>query len=323
MDIGMSIIDLPAAGMDTVAEQPLVTAGGSAANCAATVARLGPTVDFTGVVGDDIFSRIIIEDLLSHRVGISGLVTTEGPSALMVALIDSTGQRTFVSARGPAGSALPPDVYLPLLDRASLAHVSGYTFQEKGSRSTALHILEEAHRRGIPTSLDPSPLFPVHFDPRPPWWRKIDYLFPNAGEAQAITGMDSPSDAAGALLDLGVRTVVITMGADGCLLGDETGITHFPAFTKLPVVDTTGAGDGFAGGFLAVILAGGSPRRAARIANLVAASVIAERGGHTGAPSPDQLDRLAEQWGDAHLQETALTLNGRFRAPGVRTGSRT
>ncbi len=307
VDISLRIAGLPTAGTDTTAHHPLVTAGGSAANCAATVARLGIEVDLAARVGNDLFSQIITDDLLTHGVGISGLETTQGPSALVVALIDPRGQRTFVSARGPAAGRLPADCYLPLLDRASLVHVSGYSFQEEGSRATALHLLEEARRRGIPTSLDSSPLFADHFDPESGRLEGIDYLFPNAHEASSLTGASSPEEAALVLMGLGVRTVVITMGADGCLLRDENGVVRFPAIAQWPVVDTTGAGDGFAGGFLAVTLSGGSPRQACRVGNLVAAHVIAQPGGHTGSPSAHDLRRLADRWGDPRLLEAVQT----------------
>ena len=322
VDISMIISDLPAAGLDAAAHDSQVTAGGSAANCAATVARLGPPVELAAKVGDDLFSRIIIEDLISCGVGISGLESTEGPSALVVALIDPQGQHTFVSARGPASGRLPSRRYLPLLDQAKMVHVSGYSFQEEGSRTTALHLLGEARRRGIPTSLDPSPLSAEHFGPRSDWPGGFDYLFPNVHEATAITGTRSPAKAAERLVDRGAGTAVITMGADGCLLGDESGVDHFPAFGEFPVVDTTGAGDGFAGGFLAVILSGGTPRQACRVGNLVAARVIAERGGHTGSPSPDELREAAQRREDPLLREAVRTLTARPRALSGGGGSR-
>ena len=321
VDISMRITNLPSAGMDTAASDPLITAGGSAANCAATVARLGPEVELAAVVGDDLFSEMIINNLVSHGVGISAIETTSGPSAVVMALIDPRGQRTFVSARGPAADPLLSDSYLDILDRAAMVHISGYSFQARGSRSTALHLLREAHRRGIPTSLDPSPLFATHYDPLSKWLGQIDFLFPNAAEATAITGAPSPQDAATALRRLGVGTVVVTMGADGCLLQNDDGTALFPAFPNLPVVDTTGAGDGFAGGFLAVILGGGSPRQACRVGNLVAARVIAERGGHRGAPSVHDLRRLADRWGDAPLQKAVETLISPSRAVSAGTGA--
>ena len=96
--------------------------------------------------------------------------------------------------------------------------------------------------------------------------------------------------------------MAVTMGADGCLLNDEDGVAHFPAVRDFPVVDTTGAGDGFAGGFLAVMDSGGTPRQGCRVGNLVAARVIAEAGGHTAVPSAMELKSMADGLGDRPLQ---------------------
>ena len=104
------------------------------------------------------------------------------------------------------------------------------------------------------------------------------------------------------------------MGAGGCLVHDESGLVHIPAVTEFPVVDTTGAGDGFAGGFLAVTLAGGAPAQAGKVGTLVAALIIAEAGGHTGSPSLDKLRDLAGRLGDEHLQETVEILAATVRA---------
>ena len=317
VDISLRIECLPAAGLDAAAHHPSVTVGGSAANCAATTARLGAGVELVARIGDDLFAQVIVDDLLSHGVGTSGLQVANGPSALVVALIDPHGQRTFISARGPASGRIPDDIYIPLLDEATLVHVSGYAFQDRQSRSTALHLLEQARRRGLSTSVDPSPLFAEHYHPDSGWLDGVDYLFPNTHEATAITGIASPQDAANALRSLGASAVVVTMGADGCLLNDEDGVAHFPAVTEYPVVDTTGAGDGFAGGFLAVTLSGGTPRQGCRVGNLVAALVIAEAGGHSAVPSPGQLRKAADQLGDPQLDRAIEVL----AKPGSQTGS--
>ena len=169
VDIGLGIKDFPTAGLDTAASHQRVTAGGSAANCAVAAARLGVGVDLVARVGDDLFSDLLIGDLERNGVGTSAVERTGGPSALVVALIDSGGQRSFVSSRGPASGPIPPEVYLPRLGEASLAHVSGYSFQDPGSRSVALHLLEEARRRGIPVSLDPSPLFAEDYRTESGW----------------------------------------------------------------------------------------------------------------------------------------------------------
>ena len=205
VDIGLRIEDFPTAGLDTRARHPLLTPGGSAANCAAAAARLGTRVNLVARVGNDLFSHLLTEDLDRHGIGSSAVENTEGPSSLVVALIDPRGQRTFVSARGPASGRIPPEVYLPLLDEASMVHLSGYSFQDPGSRFTALHLLEEARRREITTSLDPSPLLAENYRTELGWLEGIDYLFPNLHEATAITGVSSPEDAARALRGWGAK----------------------------------------------------------------------------------------------------------------------
>ena len=305
VDISLEIESLPGAGLDTAARDPLVTAGGSAANCAAAAAELGSRVDLVARLGDDLFSQIVMDYLLGHGVGTSGVQITKGPSTMVISLVDPEGQRTFVSCRGPASLHIPPDVYLSLLDNASIVHLSGYSFQDLGSRSTALHLLEEARRRGMAVSLDPSPLFAENFDPSNGWLDGIDFFFPNLHEATAITGASSPEDAARSLRSLGVGTVVVTMGSGGCMVNNQDGLLRIPAVTEFPVVDTSGAGDGFAGGFLAVTLSGGSAHQACRVGNLVAARTIARRGAHTGAPSVEVLRQLADRLGDARLSEAA------------------
>ena len=314
VDIGLRIDDFPTPGGDVSASLPRVTAGGSAANCAVSAARLGVGVNLVARMGDDLFSDLLTGDFERDGIGLSAVERTEGQSPLVVALIDPQGQRSFISSRGPASGAIPPETYLSGLSEASIVHLSGYSFQDPGSRSVALHLLEEARRRRVAVSLDPSPLFAENYRPESGWLEEVDFVFPNLREATAITGRSSPGEAARALRGLGAKTVVVTMGADGCLVLDDSGAVRIPAVTEFPVVDTTGAGDGFAGGFLAVTLAGGTPVLAGRLGNLVAALIISERGGHTASPSLDELGDQARSLGDEQLQEAVELLAGAARS---------
>ncbi len=301
-DITMRVSELPAAGLDAVARDPAIKVGGSAANCASVAARLGASANLVARVGDDLFSDIILDHLATGGVGTGGIEVTRGPSALVVTLVEPGGRRTFVSSRGPAAGAVTEDLWMPLLDEASTVHISGYSFQTPGSRSTGLSLLDEARKRGITTSFDPSPLFADHYRTDAGWLEGIDYLFPNSAEATAITGASTPEAAAEALRGLGADTVVITMGAEGCLLSDGEETVRLPAVEMCTVVDTTGAGDGFAGGFLAVRMAGGTRRQAAGLANLVAARVISEVGGHAGCPSLEDLGHIVKTVEDESVQ---------------------
>lgn len=322
MDVSLRIQHLPAAGLDAPASDPMVTAGGSAANCAATASRLGAAVELVTRLGNDLFSKIVRDDLVGHGIGISGIEVSEGPSAVVVALIGPTGQRTFVSARGPASERVPPTAYLPLLAGAAAVHISGYSLQDPGSRTTALDLMEQARRRGIAISLDPSPLFAENFARDAGWLDGVGFFFPNLHEATAITGAADPEKAAETLRGWGVETVAVTMGADGCLVDDGQGVQCIPAFEQFQVADTTGAGDAFAGGFLAVIMAGGTTRLASLVGNYAAARVISQPGGHTATPSVGDLQRFAEGLADPELQEAARLLEvAGGNPPSARSGN--
>jgi sugar/nucleoside kinase (ribokinase family) len=259
-------------------------------------------------LGSDLFSQIVRDDLLESGIGISGIETAEGSSPVVVALIGPEGQRTFVSARGPASGRVHSTAYSGLLKEAAMVHISGYSFQDSGSRATALGLMSQAHHRGIAVSLDPSPLFAENHDPDGGWLDGIGFFFPNLQEATSLTGVPDPEDAIGALRDLGVETVAVTMGADGCLVNDGQRVLYIPAFGEFAVTDTTGAGDAFAGGFLAVTMAGGTTRQACLVGNFAAARVISQPGGHAATPSVRELQRFAERISDPQMQEAARLL---------------
>ena len=286
IDVSLRVERLPDPGLDAAARGPRLTPGGSAANCAAAAARLGARVDLVAAVGDDPFSDLLIEDLDRHGVGTDGVWITPGPSPLVVTLIDPRGQRTFISARGPAALAVPPERFLPLLEDAAIVHLSGYAFQDHGSRSTAHRLRDEARRRRIPVSLDPSPLFAERHRADLGRLGEIHYAFPNLHEAAALTGGSLPGGRRPGPPRPGVGTVVITMGDRGCLLHHGDAFEHVTAVADVPVADTSGAGDAFAGAFLAAVLEGADPSEAASVANRTAARIITEVGGHTAHPSP-------------------------------------
>lgn len=308
VDVSVRIEHLPAAGLDTAAWDPRFAAGGSAANCAATASRLGATVEMVTRLGDDTLSRIVRDDLVGHGIGISGIEVTEGASPVVVVLIGPGGERTLVSARGPASGRVPPSAYLSLLDGAAVVHISGYSLQDPDSRATALDLMSQARRRGIAISLDPSPLFAENFVPDGGRLDGVGFFFPNQHEAAAITGLADPEGAAEALRGLGVGTVAITLEADGCLVNDGGGSRCIPAFREFPVADTTGAGDAFAGGFLAVTVAGGTTRQACLVGNFAAARVISQPGGRVGTPSVRDLRRFAEEMAHPQLRKAARLL---------------
>ncbi|TFG48614.1 MAG: hypothetical protein E4H40_04385, partial [Candidatus Brocadiia bacterium] len=182
-----------------------------------------------------------------------------------------------------------------------ILHLSGYSFQDQNSRNNAVDLIEVAHQYGVSISLDPSYWYAkkYHHD-HPQLLAKIDILLPNLEEARLMSGKEDPEEACLALHELSPKVVIVKLGDGGCLLSENQQIEHIPAFPVEKVVDTTGAGDAFCGGFLAGVLKGFSAAEAAVIGNAVASKIVASVGGHGGAPGIAELIEILREspWED-------------------------
>ncbi|MEZ4620600.1 MAG: carbohydrate kinase family protein [Caldilineaceae bacterium] len=160
-------------------------------------------------------------------------------------------------------------------------------------QSTA-RVLQQAQSLGLQTSLD------VCWDPNGRWAADLlpclphcDLIFPNETEAQAITGKTDPVAMAQWFLDHGTKTAVIKLGADGCLVKNSAGEVRVPGFA-VHAVDATGAGDAFAGGFLAGLVWRWDWARTARFACALAAISVTDFGVTTALTSKEQVLALME-----------------------------
>lgn len=302
VDVSAQVKALPKTGQDAIVNDLRFLPGGSAANCAAVAARLGAVAKFIGLTGQDPFGTMLLQDLEQHGVDTRALRQVAGPTAMVITIIDNTGERTFLSFRGVA--AVVPYGPLPtsIMQAGDCLHISGYTFQTTHSRHTAQSLMAAARKVGATISLDPS----FHFarqamDSYRYVLDDLGFLFPNEEEAFLITQTQDPAQAAKHLRNLGVKTVLLKLGAAGCLIATEAGMLRVPAYSPARVLDTTGAGDAFAGGFLAATLKGCPVEEAACVGHAAAAMVIAEVGGHAGAPTVSQLRTFAEEKDDARL----------------------
>jgi sugar/nucleoside kinase (ribokinase family) len=306
VDIIVRVDTLPRQGTDAVVESLSIEPGGSAANCAAVAAKLGTRVEFMGIIGQDHFSELIRTDLSQHGVGIHHLRQAVGPCAMVVIIIDHTGERTFLSYRGVSERNPFGPIPLSFLQQSDHVHIDGYSFQTPLSRKTSEELIERAHEIGASTSIDPSFYFASKGVQEFQHLAKgLDFLFPNREEALIMTHQESAEEAAKYLRDLGTKMIVIKMGAAGCLVASEHGEYRVPTLRLDQPIDTTGAGDGFAGGFLAAVLNGCNPIEAAHVGNAVAYHVIGSVGGHAGAPAIDDLKDLAKSQGN-HVLLSAL-----------------
>lgn len=274
-------------GTDTAARITTLP-GGAGANVACWAARSGcRDVRLLARAGAD--SEAWHRDVL-QRAGVRPLlaVDREAPTGTVVALVDSSAERTFLTDSGAVLRLCPDDWSGSLLDGIARLHLSGYLLFAPTSRATAQLALREARRRGIPVSVDPASagfLAGLGAGAFLDLVEGVDLLLPNADEARELTGLPEPADAA-VKLSRHAGLVAVTLGDRGVLLAAGGTVTaRVPAAAVRHPVDSTGAGDAFTGGLLAALIAGADEAAAAAAGCLAGAEAVTTVGGRPGPPS--------------------------------------
>ncbi|MFM8649493.1 MAG: carbohydrate kinase family protein [Actinomycetota bacterium] len=275
-------------GGDTFGEV-MLTPGGSAANVAVWARRNGTDTSFIGKIGRDRFGQLAEEDLAREKVA-ARFVETEAHSTGSVAVfVDHTGQRSMVSGHGADFYLMPSELPVEIISSCRHLHLTAWSFFTDPPRSAARRAARIAHDAGATLSFDPGSFQMIQemgIESCLSTCRDldIDILLPNKEEGRVLTGEDDPEAIALNLTKMFPGAlIVLKLDADGALLHGPTGTTHIPPATNR-LVDATGAGDSFAGAFLAHDLRHGFEVEAARHATRVSAWVIE----HIGArPTPD------------------------------------
>lgn len=293
------------AGMRLFEQNP----GGAPANVLAAAARLGERAAFIGKVGDDMHGRFLRDTLTAVGIDVTGLVLSPDVfTTLAFVALDSGGERRFSFARKPgADTCLRPDeLPAPLLAATRVLHVGSLSLTDEPARSATFTAVEAAKRTGTVISYDPNyraALWPDEATAAAQMRTMVpcaDVMKLSDEETLLLTGAADPEEAARCLLAQGVSCVVITLGKKGALVAVRDGTQIVPAFPSAPV-DTTGAGDGFWGGFLHRMLALDKQPAAltvsdaadcARWGNAVAALCISRRGGIPAMPPLESVQGL-------------------------------
>jgi len=254
--------------------------GGSAANTACWLAAAGVPSVIVGRVGEDERGRVARQLLRDAGVQLAVTVDRYRPTGACVVLINDLGERTMVPDAGANASLQAIDLPTDLFVAGSHLHVSGYALFSDSVRPAALAALALARERGLTTSVDAASsalIRSVGSSQFLSWVGRPTPLFANADEAQVLSGHISTTDAARAL-SFHCGQVVVKLGADGALWAEDGRASPVPT-TPLNVVDTTGAGDAFAAGFLAARVGGIAPLLATRLAHTYAAQAVMQVGG--------------------------------------------
>lgn len=267
--------------------------GGNGANTSFALARLGVPVALHGMVGRDDFGSHLRAKLRNAGVDVQRLGESDAPTASTVVLVNPSGARGFLHQPGvsraafhdPIRFATEPETHFHLANLFSLP----------GLRNTARETMRSAREAGLSTSLD------TGWDARGEWLKIlapvlpfVDLLFVNEGEGQVLAETAAEEAIGQFFLGHGVGAVILKVGARGCVIFDGDDARPVKGFS-VPVVDTTGAGDCFAGGFLAGLHHGLSTLESARLANAVGALTIQKLGSTDGLLSyPDTQSWMQE-----------------------------
>jgi sugar/nucleoside kinase (ribokinase family) len=248
--IFLGINTLPQIGKLVVAEGMEFHPGGCATNTSLAFAKLGGKVRLIARVGEDSIGENVLQQLKQYGILTDNVLVTPALTAVTIALISPSGERTFVYYPGANSLLSYVDINIDVLSRTKIVHFADTFLLPRLDGEGALALLKEARSRGAKTSMDTS------WDTKGRWLTLlggclplIDFFFCNLSEAQAMTGYTSAEDASRALLNYGAGLVIIKMGAHGSLIRGAGLSLNIPSMC-VDVVDTTGAGDCYVAAFL-------------------------------------------------------------------------
>ncbi|MDQ2728955.1 MAG: adenosine kinase [Actinomycetota bacterium] len=254
--------------------------GGSAANTAVCLASLGTATAFVGKVRDDHLGEVFTNDIRSAGVDYEVPPGNDGPgTGRCLIMVTSDAEKTMCTSLG-IGDFLPPeDIDIDTVAAARVVYVEGYLCGLESTDATVERIVAAAHESDTLVSLSLSDPFWVqlHGDVLRALLPRVDVLFANEDEACGLAGTDDVNEAV-TKLAAPCATVVVTLGAKGSIVATADATVSVPAETVSRVIDSTGAGDSFAAGFLHAMVRGADPGTCARLGGLVAAEIVSHLG---------------------------------------------
>ena len=271
--------------------------GGSAANTIVGVANLGARAAYVGKVRDDQIGRLYTHDIRAAQVAFETKPAADGPATgCSYILVTPDGERTMNTYLGAAQELMPGDIDAAQVAASAILYLEGYLWDPKNAKEAFVKASTIAHDAGRQVALTLSDSFCVDR------YRgefldlmrggTVDLVFANEAELHSLY-QTADFDTALTQLRSDAKLAVVTRSEKGCVVASKDGVTAVPAFPIDKIVDTTGAGDLFAAGFLFGLVRGVGHENAGRLGALAAAEVIQ----HIGARPQVSLKELARQNG--------------------------
>lgn len=294
-DLVQNVDRLPRPGETIVGGNLQTFSGGKGANQAYAAGRMGAQVSMIGQVGNDGLASLLMQSLQSAGVHTGSVGEADLSTGAAVILVLPDGENLIVISPGANATVTPA---LAAHRLSGLDEGSYLLSQLEIPIESVQESLAVAKARGSVTILDPAPARELS----PDLLRNVDFLTPNETETLTLLGepgfqMDVDSDvelAARKILALGPKSVVLKLGARGCMIATVNGSHRVPGF-KVSAVDTTAAGDVFNGAFATALAEGRTVPDAARFANAAGALSVTRPGAQNSVPSRREVERFLSE----------------------------
>jgi len=282
MDLVVRAPRLPRVGETILGSDFRTFPGGKGANQAVAAARLGHKVKMIGRVGNDPFGESLLATVAQDGVDVT-FIRRDDQAATGVALItvEEQGDNAIVVAPGANARLTPEDIRA---SEAAFAGASVLLLQLECPLSAVAQAIQMARQHHAQVVLNPAPAQTLEAD----LLESVDYLIPNQTELALLAGQDSIRAAMQVLLQHGVKNLVVTLGENGALVANGSQEIHLPAH-RVAVVDTTAAGDAFAGAFAVALAEGRGLLEAARWGNAAGALAVTRAGAQPSLPTRQEL----------------------------------
>ena len=272
-------------------------AGGTVANTAVGLSRLGCKSGYLGKLGENGYSKLLIDELSKEGVDIQGLIreSSSGPYLAFIMVENNSGARTCLWTDDLIRPLKPEDLSIEYITSARVLHLDDYGCHDLEATKMAMRSAKDAEMVVVLDGENPQK------EEYKPLLAMVDYLIAGQEYALTVCSIDDLEDAAKHLLSYGVGTVAITSGAKGCLVLNRENKFYKPSF-KMNTVDTTGCGDAFRAGFIYGLLQDWNLELAIECASAVAALKSEKMGAMTGLPKEKELLEFLKLKGSREMQ---------------------
>jgi len=303
-DIPLSPVPLDIFERDNSVIEPVVLhTGGDALNVAVVLSKLGISVSLCGRIGMDMNGQFIKEELRKAGVDIQGIIVDSShQTAVSYVLIEPGGERHFLSECSINSTLRSKDIPDKLIQESDVVYFGSALAVTGMPDKEMADLFGRAHQYGKITALDVSVSGMWEAEKKKELvaetLKETDIFIPSYEEASYLAEKTDIREIVRVFSDFPIKLFGIKLGSDGCILTDFKEEVRLSVYPNLSVIDTTGAGDCFAGGILCGYLHGWSLRKIGCFASAVSAYGIQSQGASTGVPDFDTILEYAEKYGD-------------------------